>query len=66
MSKYKFRKGIDTSQYNMTKMSKITGISRPTLTNIFNGKSYTNKPYAYVITKMLNREKEIEYFFEII
>ena len=66
MSKYIFKKNIDVNQYNLSEVALRVGISRQTLSRILNYRQPTNKPYAYAITKILNSEKEIAYFFEII
>ena len=66
MKKYILRDEIDLSKYNITKMANRTGISRPTIYNIINKKQPTSKPFAYMITKFISNEKEINDFFKLI
>ena len=65
MSKYilKDNQIIKAKQYNISELARRIGISRPTLSNILNKKQPCNKPEAYIITKILNNEKEIKDFF---
>lgn len=66
MNKYILRDEIDLKKYNITKMANRTGISRQTIYNIINKKQPTSKPFAYMITKFISSEKEINDFFKLI
>ena len=49
---------------NQTIASKIIGITQPTLSNILNRKVSCRKVVAYCITKYINKNAEIEEYFE--
>ena len=48
---------------NQTTTSKIIGLTQPTLSNILNRKVACRKVVAYAITKYLNKDAEINDYF---
>ena len=56
-------KGNLKVKVNITDLSKKIGLSRTTVSNIINCKIKTNKPNAFIITKYLDENKEIEDYF---
>lgn len=60
---YMFKNGIEID-INKSQASKKIGISRVYLSNILNSKTCCTKTTAYCITKFLNSNAEIEYYFE--
>ena len=64
---YKFKEEKKDEIINRFKLSYIAkeiGISLTYLSNVLNGKVACKKVIAYCITKNIDTEKEIEYFFE--
>lgn len=59
---YEFKKNLDI-KINKTKASKEIGISRPHLSNVLNSKLKCTKILAFCITKYLNKNAEINDFF---
>lgn len=60
---YKVKDNI-TFGINKTKASEEIGISRVYLTDILNGKKECSKIVAFCITKYLDKQAEIESFFD--
>lgn len=61
---YHFKDRQLFSIYQITNSAKVIGISRQYLNDIVNGRSDCSKKVAYCITKFINKDKEIEDFFE--
>lgn len=60
-------KGKDLAKnYNKTQVAKIIGLNADTLRRVINGKQVCSKLVAYCITKFLNKDAEIEDYFELI
>ena len=51
------------NKYKLGFLADEIGISLTYLSNILNGKNDCKKVVAYCITKMVDNEKEVEYFF---
>ena len=49
---------------NQSKACEIIGLAQPTLSNILNGKVACRKVVAFCITKYLDENAEIEYYFK--
>ena len=65
MYKFKVEKKEEIiNKYKLGFLADEIGISLTYLSNILNGKVNCKKVVAYCITKMVNNEKEIEYFFK--
>lgn len=60
---YIFKNNLQV-KVNQTKASKVIGITQPTLSNILNGKVACRKVTAFCITKYLDKDAEIENYFE--
>ena len=60
---YIFKNNLQV-KVNQTKASKVIGITQPTLSNILNGKVACRKVTAFCITKYLDKDAEIEKYFE--
>ena len=63
---YKFRvekKEEIINKYKLGFLADEIGISLTYLSNILSGKNNCKKVVAYCITKIVDNEKEIEYFF---
>ena len=60
---YRFKVGIDY-KINQTIASEIIGLTQPCLSNILNGKVLCRKVVAFSITKYLDKNAEIEDYFE--
>lgn len=56
-------KGNLNIKINKSDLSRKTEISYPSITNIINCKITTNKAYAFIITKFLDKDKNIEDYF---
>lgn len=61
---YKFKNKELAKEYNKTKMAEIVGLNADTLRRVINGKQECSKLVAYCITKFLNKNTEIEDYFE--
>lgn len=61
---WKFKDKELARQYNKTQMAKIIGLHPITVRNVINGTQKCSKQVAYCITKFLDSNKEIEYYFE--
>ena len=64
---YKFKVNLKDKALNgrtITSISKTIGITSCYLTAILNDKKVCSKPIAYCITKCLDKNKEIDYYFE--
>jgi plasmid maintenance system antidote protein VapI len=64
---YKFRAEKREEIINKFKISYIAeqvGISLSYLSRVINGRKNCTKVVAYCITKMVDSEKEVDYFFE--
>lgn len=60
---YKFKEGVDFKTKQVT-ASEVIGIAQPTLSNILNRKVACRKVVAFCITKYLDKNAEIEDYFE--
>ena len=64
---YKFRKEKRAelkAKTTITKLAEEIGITRVSLSRIVSNRGVTTKMVAYCLTKLLDSEKEIDYFFE--
>lgn len=61
---FKSEKKQDVKLFNKNEVANVIGIHPVTLRNILNGKQKCSKLVAYCITKFLNREAEISFYFE--
>lgn len=57
------RKNEIINKYKISYIAEEVGISLTYLSNILNGKTDCKKVVAYCITKMVDSEKEVDYFF---
>lgn len=65
MYKFKTEKKEEiTSKYKLLFIAEGIGITLSYLSNVLNGKINCKKTIAYCITKIVDSEKEIDYFFE--
>lgn len=51
-------------KYVIDNLAKECGLSHCYMSLVMNGKKFKSKPIAYIITKMVDKEKEIEDFFD--
>lgn len=60
---YRFKKELNLDFRSRKKASEIIGIHQNTLGMILRGDLCCSKMTAYIITKLLNSEAEIDYYF---
>lgn len=61
---WKFKDSELAKQYNKRIMAEIIGLHPTTVRKVIKGTITCSKLVAYCITKFLDSEQEIEYFFE--
>lgn len=61
---YKFKDKEIVKKYNKRVMAEIIGLNSATLRRIINGTQECSKVVAYAITKFINQDSFIEYYFE--
>ena len=62
---FKFKNKEVAKTYNKVQMAKVIGLNADTLRRVINGKQECSKLVAYSITKFLNKDAEIEKYFEL-
>lgn len=61
---WKFKDKEVARTYNKVQVAKVIGITPDTLRRVINGKQVCSKLVAYAFTKFLNKDAEIEDYFE--